>query len=740
MMARACALAAVALLLLAGGAEAVGSTASLQMRSRMRLTINPIRRVVNLLGEMQKKVTEEGVKNQELFDKFMCYCKTGGAQLQTAIAEAETKVPRVESSLEAGKAQQEQLKKDLVQHRGDRAEAEDALSKATALREKEAAQYAKDSSDAKTNIAALGKAIAALEKGSLSNFLQTSAAGVVRRLTVDMDLSSTDRDVVAAFLMQGEGQQYSSSSLEILSILKQMKETMEKSLAEATSEEEEAKANYAALTSAKEKEVNANTAAIEDKLRREGQLGVDIETMKADLAGTSKQLVEDKQFIADLGQNCGEKTKEFEAVKMARAEELLAIGDTIKILNADDSLDLFKKALPSPSLLQTGATAKEVKLAALRALRAHRRTHKDVRLDLIALALRGKKVSFEKILSMMDDMVKLLGREQKDDDGKKAYCTAELDKAEDQMKKVALEASDLGKVAEDAEGTAAELAQEIIALTEGIKALDASVAEATALRKSENAAYSEELSTSSAAKEILEAAQSRLSKFYTAAQKPPDASVAELIEVGVAGATAVPGQGPAASEDEAGDEAEGEEEPDFLQVASHGRSRSRRNVPGPPPEAVEAYMKKGEESAGVTQMLHVLMVDLDKEITELKVSEQESQKEYEAFVKDSAGKRSADAKSLEEKEGAKAEVEAEIQKTLLEKKSKVQESLALTGILKNLHLECDWLIANHEVRAEARQQEIDSLQNAKAVLSGADYSFVEVARTRVRGVLARRVL
>lgn len=308
------------------------------------------------------------------------------------------------------------------------------------------------------------------------------------------------------------------------------------------------------------------------------------------------------------------------------------------------------------------------------------------------------------------------------------------------MKKVALEASDLGKVAEDAEGTAAELAQEIIALTEGIKALDASVAEATALRKSENAAYSEELSTSSAAKEILEAAQSRLSKFYTAAQKPPDASVAELIEVGVAGATAVPGQGPAASEDEAGDEAEGEEEPDFLQVASHGRSRSRRNVPGPPPEAVEAYMKKGEESAGVTQMLHVLMVDLDKEITELKVSEQESQKEYEAFVKDSAGKRSADAKSLEEKEGAKAEVEAEIQKTLLEKKSKVQESLALTGILKNLHLECDWLIANHEVRAEARQQEIDSLQNAKAVLSGADYSFVEVARTRVRGVLARRVL
>merc|ERR1719273_456498 len=116
------------------------------------------------------------------------------------------------------------------------------------------------------------------------------------------------------------------------------------------------------------------------------------------------------------------------------------------------------------------------------------------------------------------------------------------------------------------------------------------------------------------------------------------------------------------------------------------------------------------------------MADLDKELQEIEVEEKDAQAEYEQLMADSATKRAADAKSIEEKESAKADTEAELQKMAIEKKSKMMEVLATVSTLKDLHLECDWLTANFEARKTARAGEADSLKNAKAVLSGADYS------------------
>ncbi len=77
-----------------------------------------------------------------------------------------------------------QVGTDLKAHQSDRSAAKDAIAKATGIREKEAAAFAKTSSDLKTNLAALGKAISAIEKG-VGGFLQTSAASVLRSLSCD---------------------------------------------------------------------------------------------------------------------------------------------------------------------------------------------------------------------------------------------------------------------------------------------------------------------------------------------------------------------------------------------------------------------------------------------------------------------------------------------------------------------------------------------------------------------------
>merc|ERR1719281_1535373 len=92
---------------------------------------------------------------------------------------------------------------------------------------------------------------------------------------------------------------------------------------------------------------------------RLGNLQVEIVEMKEDLDDTSKALLEDKKFLANLDKDCAMKTKQHAENTKMRSEELLALADTIKILNDDDALELFKKTLPgSASFVQLQATAK----------------------------------------------------------------------------------------------------------------------------------------------------------------------------------------------------------------------------------------------------------------------------------------------------------------------------------------------------------------------------------------------
>merc|ERR1719248_356051 len=115
---------------------------------------NPIRKVVTMLQMMQKKVEAEGEKEKELFDKFMCYCKNSGGDLAKGIADSEDKVSELPSAIEEAEASLKQLKEDLKKAQTDRAAAKAAIAEATAIREKEAATFASESGDSKTNIAA----------------------------------------------------------------------------------------------------------------------------------------------------------------------------------------------------------------------------------------------------------------------------------------------------------------------------------------------------------------------------------------------------------------------------------------------------------------------------------------------------------------------------------------------------------------------------------------------------------
>merc|ERR1719222_536698 len=97
-------------------------------------------------------------------------------------------------------------------------------------------------------------------------------------------------------------------------------------------------------------------------------------------------------------------------------------------------------------------------------------------------------------------------------------------------------------------------------------------------------------------------------------------------------------------------------------------------------------------------------------------------------MKESAEKRATDTQTLANKEKVKAELEAELESNTEEKGVTEKSLMATLEHISSLHAECDWLLQYYEVRKEARAGEVESLETAKAVLSGADYSLLETGR------------
>jgi septal ring factor EnvC (AmiA/AmiB activator) len=337
---------------------------------------------------------------------------------------------------------------------------------------------------------------------------------------------------------------------------------------------------------------------------------------------------------------------------------------------------------------------------------------------------------------MIDAMIELLAKEQKSDDAKKSYCEKNIDETEDEFKDLQNDIQDSEKsIADGKEGIKA-VAAELASLTQSIKDMDTQVADLTKQRKAEHAEFEKDFASNAAAKELLSIAKNRLAKFYSPKLYKPPAqrtlSESEQITVNMGGTlapTAPPGgvAGTGVTAAFAQYEADAAEDSLDEQVTSMGflqvRSKSRiRAAPPPPPETAGAYQKSQDASQGVTQMLDTLMSELAKEMQTMETNEKEAQREYEEFVNDSADKRATTARSISDKEGNKVELEATTLKTVQDKKGMMVESVAKMETLQNLHGECDWLGENYDSRKKARAGEVENLNSAKSVLSGADYS------------------
>jgi len=536
------------------------------------------------------------------------------------------------------------------------------------------------------------KAITAISSGGGASFLQSAAAQTIKKLVVNTEsMNDGDRqELVSFFSSQMDESDTAPGAGEVVGILKQMASETAKELEGLDAAEAESVKSFEELTKAKKKEIAVATKLIEEKLTRIGNMGVEIQRMKGDLGDAGDSIEDDKKFLQDLDKNCEKQQKLYEENTKMRGEELLALADTIKILNDDDALEMFKKTLPgASSFLELQVTSSEVKGQVIKMIRdLAKKSPRRVKLDFMVMAMNGRKVGFDKVIKLIDEMVVSLEKEQQDDEDKKEYCEKEFDIAEDKVKAVKQELADLETAIADAKEAIPVTEGEIDGLSDGIRALDKQVAEATEQRKEESSDYTNLMASNTAAKEILEFAKNRLNKFYNP----------KLYK-----------------------------EPAFVQAQAD---------PGPAPEGVKAYKKSSEDSNGVIAMIDLLIKDLDKEMTEAEFKEKDAQEDYEVMLQDAAKKRAEDSKSLTDKEANLAELKQSLQEYTETQKTTVKEMMAIDQALSNLHGECDFLLKYFDMRKEARTNEIDAMKKAKAVLSGADYSLVQVHQS-VRRLLRK---
>merc|ERR1719428_83752 len=152
--------------------------------------------------------------------------------------------------------------------------------------------------------------------------------------------------------------------------------------------------------------------------------------------------------------------------------------------------------------------------------------------------------------------------------------------------------------------------------------------------------------------------------------------------------------------------------------AAHTQLSGNKTHPGNAP----ARFTKYEKNAGggkVVAMIEGIINDSKALEADAIAAEQDAQTAYENFMKesnDSITKLSEAIANLSSNK-AKAEEDLSMAKSDLDSTNKELEGLHQTQT--DLHGSCDYLLKNFEVRQAARQNELDGLAEAKAILSGA---------------------
>merc|ERR1740130_1254395 len=362
-----------------------------------------------------------------------------------------------------------------------------------------------------------------------------------------------------------------------------------------------------------------------------------------------------------LKEKCSSTDAEWEERTKTGQLEMEACSKALAVLTSDEAHDLFTKTF-NPALVQVSELSERQSAAA--------KLLKEValRVDsprLAAIAMKVKLDAFVRVKKAIDDMITQLTAEKQDEIKHKDWCVDEFNTNQVQTERKEAEKQDLLALIEDLQLQIKTLTSEIDTLKSEIAELNLNMVRGGEDREKENKEFQLVVADQRAAQKLLTAALDILKGFYEKA--------AALVQEGQA-----------------------------------------------PPPGFKEY-KKNESSGGVMGMIQTIIDDAKTMESEVIRAEEDAQKAYEDFVKDSNASIQQKTKSQVNKVEEKAKAEEDLNQATQDKENALLELEQLSNYNADLHKSCDFIMKNFEIRQTARDEEIEALKQAKSILSGAKF-------------------
>lgn len=627
----------------------------------------PVAKVVRLLNDMKTQLEKEAAEDDEVMEKMVCWCETNEKEKTAAISSNTAAITSLETAIEEYTAQGQLLAKDIKTLTKDIDSNEQELMEATTMRNKDKAEYVQDEKEQLVSLEGVKNALSQIMKGVA--LPQTTLLQIRGALKSPWGRSGKNqREKVQSFLQTNVRE--SPASSEIIGILKQMKDDFENSLKQSGAEEKAAVKAYTELKAAKDAELKAGNEQLDAKKAQSAEAAMNLAESVTDLKNTKATLEADTKFLADLKVKCANMDAEFAARKKVRAEEIVAVSETLAILTSDESRDSFGKTgsfieeafsfvqKRSVTSTETRARQKASKLLLAVAMKTGYVSPK-----LSNLAIKMQSDVFAKVKQSIDELVVQLKKENTDEIKHRDYCIKELndnaralDAAYHDQHRSQTKHDELDVLLKNGDDM-------IAALKASIHEAQIQMMKASENRKAENADYVVIIQDQRATQAILTKALDRLKAFY--AKK---------------GA--------------------------FVQI--------KATQPG--------GFKEYKKSSGATGVMNMIqgIVDESKAVeTDAIAAETSSQAAYEGFIKDSNKSIKNLTKELTAKTEAVAKATTEITSVKADLLASLHTLEDLTSYANEVHMDCDYTLKNFDARQAARATEIDALNQAKAIVSGA---------------------
>jgi hypothetical protein len=602
-----------------------------------------------------------------------CWCKTNDQEKTQSIADGEVNIQRLEAFLGEAAGKIAEMKVKRTETKEELESDQKALSEATALRLKDEKAFGKDQSDTVAALASCKSAITVLSKHNPELIEVRAVAAKLQRARV-LQIGILDNLKKAAlqdFFRDAQGatsflsipgfKSYQGQSGQIFGILNQMKDDFEDHLSDIMKQEEKAKTDYAALKKAKTDQIEQGKKDTTDLDERLGSTGQKAAAAKKETKEATEQLASDEKFLENLKKKCKEHNEEYDTRLKDRLEETTSVESAINTLNSEEAFKLFDKT--TTSFLQIAAKETEGEQmrrqsAASKLERVAAQTNSPM-LAMIASSVRLD--AFTEVRKAISAMVAELTKQQQDEVEHKDWCVAETNENTKDTG-AAGDAKSALEIKRDSQK------KEVETLKSQIDGTKAAIAEArnqmkrgSETREAANADYQQTIADQRMTQIVLSKATSTLKQVYALLQ--------------------------------------------------NGRAHRQ-------PKDFNKY-EKNAKGAQVVAMLEGILGDSRKAEADAIKAEQNAQTTYETFMMDSNKDIAQKSEQAMTMSGNKAETQEALTMTKKDLGATNKKIDNLGAELIDLKKGCDFVVDNFTARQSARGAEMDALNEAMGILSGA---------------------